>query len=71
MESGCKKQLLPELRKSHDEISILQYHDENSLSCTIQSGILFCKRILYDHPGTADRKRFCRYLHDPKKNTRR
>ena len=36
--------------KAHDEISILQYNDENSLSCTINLAFLLCTRILYDNP---------------------
>ncbi len=55
--------------KAHEEISILQYNDENSLSCTIFTGILFCKRILYDDTGTANRKRFCGYLPDTTKDS--
>ena len=51
----------------HDEFQFFSIMMKNSLSCTIHLAFYFCKRILYDHPGTADRKRFCRYLHDPKK----
>ena len=28
------------------------------MSCTINTGVLFCKRILYDSPRTSDRKGF-------------
>ena len=32
-----------ELKKAHEEISILQYNDENSLSCTIQLAFYFAR----------------------------
>ena len=32
--------------KAHEEISILQYNDENSLSCTVSLAFYFCENIM-------------------------
>ncbi len=53
--------------QAHREISVLQYNDENSLSCTINLVFYFAREVLYSYPGTANRKRLCRYLLYPKK----
>ena len=67
VESSCK--LLEELwnmdadavaegiEKAHEEISILQYNDENSLSCTIQLAFYFASGILYHNSGITWRER--------------
>ena len=52
--------------KAHEEISILQYNDENSLSCTISLAFYFAREY---YTGTANRKRFCGYLPDTTKDS--
>lgn len=47
------------IEKAHEEISILQYNDENFLSCTIQLAFYFYKGILYYDSGNASGKGIC------------
>lgn len=55
--------------RAHREISILQYNDENSLSCTINLAFYFCKGILHNYQRIANRKRICGYLFCAKKTS--
>ena len=55
--------------KAHREISILQYNDENSLSCTINLAFYFAREYYTIVRELAHRKRICRYLLYSKKNS--
>ncbi len=56
-----QKQLLAGIENVHDEISILQYHDENSLSCTIHLAFYFAREYYTIIRELPTGKRFCRY----------
>lgn len=52
--------------RAHREISILQYNDENSLSCTINLAFILQENITR-LSGNVRQKRGCRHLFYPQK----
>ena len=55
------------IEKAHEEISILQYNDENSLSCTINLAFYFAREYYTIVREIACGKRICRHMYDSEK----